>query len=67
LTRESSAEHVDRLDVTSSELSDIGIAGNAWPVLGEDALTEGILLAEPRGVHPSPLEAKVKSTDPGEE
>lgn len=68
LTRTPTHEHVNGLDIGSAQLSDVGVAGDAGPVLGEDPLTELVLLAEPDGLEASgPVEAKIEAPNSAEE
>jgi hypothetical protein len=47
--------------------SDVVMAGDAWPVLGEDSSAEWVDFAEGDGSHPSSLEAEAESADAAEE
>jgi hypothetical protein len=67
LAREAAAEDIDSRDAPPLELCDIGVAGHAWPVLGEHPAAELALLALPEDVHTGALEAEVEASDPGEE
>jgi hypothetical protein len=41
----------------------VWVAGDAGPVAREDALAEGVLLAEPHSAHTGALEAEVEPSD----
>jgi hypothetical protein len=46
---------------------DVVVAGDAGPMLGEDALAERVELAEVDGSEPGALEAETDAADPGEQ
>jgi hypothetical protein len=50
-------------EAIGGEFTDIGIAGNAGPVLGEDSATEGVDLAEGDGSHSGSLETETETAD----
>ncbi len=54
-------------DVIDLHLSDVSRSGDVWPVLFQDVEAEGLHLALPDGLHPSPFEAEVEATDASEE
>lgn len=63
---EAAAEHVDWFGVM--KLRDVGMDGHVGPVLREDALAVGVLLAEPGGAEPArAFEAEVEATDAREQ
>jgi hypothetical protein len=63
LTGESATEEVDGLEVVGSDGADVVIAGDIWPVLAEDGLTEGLSLHKPSCSHAGALEPEVKAAD----
>ena len=65
LARESSAEKIDRLNC-SVEGSDVVVAANSGPVVGEDSAAEAVLLALPDDPHPGAFKSEVESADAGE-
>jgi len=54
-------------EAIGSENCDIVVAGDAGPVLGEDAAAVGIDLAEGDGSHSGSLEPEAEPADPAEE
>jgi hypothetical protein len=67
LTGEAAAEDVDWRDIMYSYLLNVVVTGDTRPMLSEDPLAVGVLLAEPLSFHSSALEAEVEAADPGEE
>jgi hypothetical protein len=67
LAGEASAKDVDWLNIGSSELAHVLVAGDVGPVSGEDAAAELVGLALPGDAHPGSFQAKVEASDAAEQ
>jgi len=70
LAGESSADDIGADSISSQsvcgECAHVVVAGNGWPVLGEDCATEWFWLAEGDGAHPGALKPEAEAANPAE-
>jgi len=66
LARKASSQDIDGIELIGVEGTDVGVNRDSGPVMAQDALAEGVLLAEPGGTEACAAEPEVKSAHAGE-